>query len=72
MRYILTIDRALLDSDPSATKVIRIEDTHTGEITNHSFVALGEGSVIRAGSVRQDGARVWVETEGVASVTWDV
>lgn len=67
MRYKITVDRSLLDSDPSNPNVIRVEDTKTGEVTHHAKVRMFErmagAPTVMFGPQQPDGARVWIEAE---------
>jgi hypothetical protein len=64
MKYIITVNRARLDNDPSNPRVIRVEDVRTGEITHHAEVRMqGRSPVIKYGPARADGAKVWIECD---------
>ena len=62
--YIITVDRSRIDAGQS--KAIRVESTKTGTVQNVSRVALTGRVVVMEGLPRQDGARVWIEAEGIA------
>lgn len=64
-RYIITVDRDRIDRKRS--NAIRIEDTKTGHVRNISRVVLTGHVEVVEGLPRQDGARVWIEAEGVAT-----
>lgn len=61
MRYVITVNRDRLDNDPSNPRVIRVEDTRTGQITHHTEVQMGSMPIIKHGPARADGATVWIE-----------
>lgn len=69
-RYCITIDRSALEKikpgdDPKhQARVIRVENTATGEVRACREVALPLGGVVRYGEPQRDGARVWIEAEG--------
>lgn len=69
-RYIVTVDRSRLDetkakNDPRhQARPIRVEDTTTGKVRACRDVSFPLGARMVYGDPRQDGARVWIETEG--------
>jgi hypothetical protein len=70
-RYRITVDRDVLDktkpgADPKhQARPIRVEDTSTGTITHGRDVSFPLGARIVYGDPQQDGARVWIEAEGI-------
>lgn len=74
MRYRITVDRDVLDktlagSDPKhQAKPIRVEDTRTGKVEHHRNVTMPLGCRIVYGDPQQDGARVWIETDGLVGL----
>lgn len=63
-RYIVTISRDGIDcGDP---RPILVEDTRTGEVTQHAEVQLVGLPVVKYDeSGLRNGARVWIETNGI-------
>lgn len=73
MPYVITVNRDRLDNDPSNPRVIRVEDTRTGEITHHTEVHMyshqaWSAPVIKHGVARADGATVWIECDLVEAL----
>ena len=64
-RYIITVDRDRIDRKRS--NAIRVEDTRTGHVRHLSRAVLSGHVEIVEGLPRQDGARVWIEAERVAT-----
>lgn len=63
LRYVVTVDRDRIDR--GRQNAIRIEDLKRGTIRNVSRATLTGEVTILEGLPRQDGARVWIEAEGV-------
>lgn len=66
MRYIITINRSLLESQSQAEgdkRPILVRDTETGEETAHKRVEILTGGSVVFGPPQQNGATVWVEAE---------
>lgn len=70
-RYRITVDRDVLDKtkpgdDPKhQLRPIRVEDTRNGTVTHGRDVRFPLGARIVYGDPQQDGARVWIEADGV-------
>jgi hypothetical protein len=65
VRYIVTVDRDAIDKgDLSA--VVRVEDASTG-LVNTCAAADLHGARIVSGTMRPDGAVVWIECEDVTT-----
>lgn len=63
-RYIITVDRSRIDKGES--RPIRVEAVRSGSVQHVDRVALTGRVVVQHGLPRQDGARVWIEADGVA------
>lgn len=69
MRYIIAVNRDKLDSDPDCTDPIMIEDTTSGVVVHGSDVRIDGPCRIRFdASGRQNGTRVWIETNSLPVV----
>jgi hypothetical protein len=66
MRYIVTVNRDAIDKGYEYP--IRVEDTTNGNIHQTDWALLSGEVVIKYGPARQDGARVWIECDGVEEV----
>lgn len=70
-RYRITVNRDLLAKTPQGddpkhqARPIRVNDTQTGETTEHRAVGLPMGAEVVYGDPQQDGARVWIEAPGL-------
>ena len=61
-RYVITVDQEALRL---ARPAIHIHNTETDTRRNAAAVSLPGPSVIVSGPERQDGARVWIETDRI-------
>jgi hypothetical protein len=66
MRYIVTVNRDAIDKGYEYP--IRVEDMETGNVRQTCWLKLTGEVIIRSGPPRQDGARVWIECDGVEEV----
>lgn len=62
-RYIITVNRDRIDK--GEPKAVRVERTKTGQITDVDSVTLLGWAQVVSGEPRQDGARVWIETDRI-------
>jgi hypothetical protein len=65
-RYVVSVDRALLDHTPTGADAepVRVEDTKTGRVESYCRALLSD-AIITYGAPRQDGTRVWIEAVDV-------